>query len=152
MKKSVAIIFAIPLLVILGCTPRNSKKVDVKESVVETKSPVKNSKYIDIDDSMAPGQMPIANIEIGKISEGEIISVPLTIKNSTDLPLIIFNVTASCGCTSVEYDKSPVMTDKERRLTVEYDSKGKIGMQFVDVKLVTDRGDYNIRLTIYVDK
>ena len=150
MRNSAVIIFAISLLVILGCTPKNSKKDVVKEGIVDTKLPAKDSRYIDIDDSLAPGQMPIATIDIGKISEGEIVSVPLTIKNSTNLPLIIFNVTASCGCTSVEYDKSPVMSGKERLFTVEYDSKGKFGMQFADVKLVTDRGDYNIRVTIYV--
>ncbi|WP_291530359.1 DUF1573 domain-containing protein [Bacteroides sp. UBA939] len=43
-----------------------------------------------------------------------------TLKNTGNNPLVIEDVTTSCGCTSIEYSKEPVRPGKEIKLEVTY--------------------------------
>ena len=103
-------------------------------------------------DEGTPTGAPIGIKEAGTIEEGEIVNIPISFINNTDTPFIINNVIASCGCTDVKYDASPVMTGEKRTLTAVYNSRGKSGVQYVNIKLITDRGDYNIRFNIFVNR
>ena len=43
--------------------------------------------------------------------------------NNGDQPLIINNVSTSCGCTASEYSKEPYMADKMGTVKVQYDTR-----------------------------
>ncbi len=43
--------------------------------------------------------------------------------NTGDKPLIISKVQATCGCTTPEYSKEPVLPGKEGKVVVKYDTK-----------------------------
>ena len=45
-----------------------------------------------------------------------------TIKNTGDKPLIISNVQPSCGCTTPEWSKEPIMPGKTGAIKVHYDT------------------------------
>lgn len=47
--------------------------------------------------------------------------------NTGDAPLIINNVTASCGCTTPEWTKSPILKGKSGKITVSFDPKNRPG-------------------------
>jgi len=44
-------------------------------------------------------------------------------RNLTDAPLVIDNVRTSCGCTTSEWQESPVAPDSIGMLRVEYDAR-----------------------------
>lgn len=48
-------------------------------------------------------------------------------KNEGNVPLVISNVKASCGCTSKEWTKSPIEPGKEGTITVSYNPTGRPG-------------------------
>ena len=57
--------------------------------------------------------------EYGNIKKDSSNPAVFTITNTGDQPLVIFHVSASCGCTNVEWDKRPVETGKTATVSVE---------------------------------
>lgn len=62
-------------------------------------------------------------LDYGKIKNGADGHRIFTIKNTGDKPLIISKVQASCGCTTPEWSKDPIMPGKTSDLKVGYDTK-----------------------------
>jgi hypothetical protein len=72
--------------------------------------------------------------QFGEIEEGDIVEHAFRFKNGGRFPLIINNVTASCGCTVPEWPREPIAPDEESAIKVRFNSKGKPGQQ---VKTIT---------------
>lgn len=134
----------------VSCVPQ-TKKQQVA-SVATTKSVVSGEAPFVIGDGSVPGREPLGTKDVGTISEGEVVEMSFNIKNERALPLVIFSANASCGCTSVAYDKEPVKSGDTRTIHVTYDSKGKAGQQMVFINLLTDDGDYAIKINLFVKK
>jgi hypothetical protein len=66
--------------------------------------------------------------DFGKVSEGDgAASYDFTFKNTGSTPLIIQNVTTTCGCTTPEWTKEPVRPGAAGFVRVSYDVKGRPG-------------------------
>lgn len=65
----------------------------------------------------------------GKIKQGEVVSHTFSFKNTGSEPLRIETVKPSCGCTSPEWTKEDVPPGGEGVVKMQFDSKGKNGMQ-----------------------
>ena len=72
--------------------------------------------------------------QFGNINEGDIVEHEFKFKNDGQFPLIINNVTASCGCTIPEWPREPIPPGGESSIQVRFNSKGKPGPQ---VKTIT---------------
>ncbi len=72
--------------------------------------------------------------QFGNIAEGDIVEHDFKFKNDGQFPLIINNVTASCGCTIPEWPREPISPGAESSIKVRFNSKGKPGPQ---VKTIT---------------
>lgn len=72
--------------------------------------------------------------QFGTISEGDVVEHEFRFKNGGQFPLIISNVTASCGCTIPEWPRDPIAPQQESSIKVHFNSKGKPGPQ---VKTIT---------------
>jgi hypothetical protein len=75
-----------------------------------------------------------ATYEFGTVKEGDIVEHSFKFRNDGEFPLIINNVTASCGCTIPEWPREPIAPDEESSILVRFNSKGKPGPQ---VKTIT---------------
>lgn len=75
-----------------------------------------------------------ATYQFGQIKEGDIVEHSFTFKNGGQFPLIINNVTASCGCTIPEWPREPIAPNQESAIKVHFNTKGKPGQQ---VKTIT---------------
>lgn len=60
--------------------------------------------------------------EYGKIKQGVPVTTFFELKNLSDRPLVIENVTASCGCTTPEKPKEPIMPGQTYKLKVDYNA------------------------------
>jgi|SRR5687767_11146164 len=60
--------------------------------------------------------------EFGKIKQGVPVTTYLELKNLGNMPLVIENVTASCGCTTPEKPKEPIMPGQTYKLKVDYNA------------------------------
>jgi len=72
--------------------------------------------------------------QFGNITEGSIVEHDFKFKNDGQFPLIINNVTASCGCTIPEWPREPISPGAESSIKVRFNTKGKPGPQ---VKTIT---------------
>lgn len=134
----------------VGCVPQTKKQQAA--ALATAKSALSGEAPFVIGDGSVPGREPLGVKDAGTISEGEVVEMSFNIKNERALPLVIFSANASCGCTSVAYDKEPVKNGDTRTIHVTYDSKGKAGQQMVFINLLTDDGDYSIKINLFVKK
>jgi len=67
------------------------------------------------------------SVDLGTITQGDTIVHVYNFKNTGNMPLVLSNVNASCGCTTPAYSKDPVAPGERGFLTVKFNSKGKEG-------------------------
>lgn len=58
----------------------------------------------------------------GKIEAGKPVSTSFKFTNYSGKPIVISNVQTSCGCTTPEFDKAPVMPGKSTEVKVGYNA------------------------------
>ncbi len=67
--------------------------------------------------------------DFGKVKEGEVVEHTFTFKNTGNAPVILSEVNASCGCTTPDYSKNPVLPGKTGEVKVAFNSSGQVGKQ-----------------------
>lgn len=72
--------------------------------------------------------------DFGTVNEGEVVERIFNFKNTGEYPLIISNITSSCGCTTPEWPKEPIEKNASSSIKVRFDTKHKPGPQ---VKTIT---------------
>ena len=70
-----------------------------------------------------------------------------TIKNDGDKPLVISNVTTSCGCTVADWTKTPIAPGATGEVTSTFDAKA-LGHFYKDVGVYCNAADKPIYLTL----
>lgn len=60
--------------------------------------------------------------DLGTLQRGNPVTITATIRNAGDVPFIIFDTKASCGCTDVLYDKEPVLPDASTEIRITYNA------------------------------
>lgn len=73
--------------------------------------------------------------DFGKIEEGKNLEVSFRFKNIGDKPLVISNVSASCGCTVPETPKKPYAPGETGVIKASFNSSGKVGSQSKQVNV-----------------
>lgn len=75
----------------------------------------------------------------GKVTDGELVRKTFTFTNTGSEPLQIQNARASCGCTTPAWTKEPIAPGGTGTIEVEFNSKGRVGLQN---KTVTVTGNF----------
>ncbi len=94
-----------------------------------------NRKQADASKEAAVGKMPKIELKekqthnFGTITEGDTVEHDFAFTNTGKFPLIINNITASCGCTTPEWPRDPIAPGQQSAIKVRFNSKGKVGMQ-----------------------
>lgn len=66
--------------------------------------------------------------DFGKIPEGTMAAHEFRFKNTGNQPLVIANAQASCGCTTPEWTRSPVLPGRSGVIKAVYNSAGRPGV------------------------
>ncbi|WP_338872445.1 DUF1573 domain-containing protein [Spirosoma sp. SC4-14] len=83
----------------------------------------------------ASGKMPKITFEekgiydFGTLTEGDTVEHTFKFVNTGEFPLIINNITASCGCTTPEWPREPIAPGQTSSIRVRFNSRGKSGEQ-----------------------
>lgn len=74
--------------------------------------------------------------DFGKIKEGTLATYEFVVENTGKTPLILINVVASCGCTTPEWSKVPIMPGQKGKVKAAYNSYGRPGAfhKYITVK------------------
>ncbi|QJW91376.1 DUF1573 domain-containing protein [Spirosoma taeanense] len=67
--------------------------------------------------------------DFGQLTEGDTVEHVFKFTNTGEFPLIINNITASCGCTTPEWPREPVAPGATSSIRVRFNSRGKSGEQ-----------------------
>jgi hypothetical protein len=65
--------------------------------------------------------------DFGKLSEGVQAAYTFEFTNTGSTPVVISNVQPSCGCTTPEWTREPIMPGKSGQVTASYNSTGRPG-------------------------
>lgn len=112
--------------------------LDKENKVVSIGNPVHNPKVKELylkhiaGNRNVPTETPKTTVSLPE-SEKDFGSIPLNEKrehvfklvNTGNKPLVIYDVTTSCGCTKVEYNKEPVRPGETMDLKVIYEAEDK---------------------------
>ena len=115
MLKHITIVISV--LFLLSCNVRNKK-------VVEKNEPLKQQ--IEIKDPTTV-QIIDSSYNFGKVEEGEIVEYNYRFKNTGTKPLIVTNVSASCGCTIPEKPEQPIKPGETGFIKVKFNSAHRVG-------------------------
>ncbi|MCY7359409.1 MAG: DUF1573 domain-containing protein [Rudanella sp.] len=94
-----------------------------------------NRRQAEASKQSAAGKMPKIDLkekqvfDFGEIMEGDTVEHNFAFTNTGEYPLIINNITASCGCTTPEWPRDPIAPGQQSSIKVRFNSKGKMGMQ-----------------------
>lgn len=76
--------------------------------------------------------------DFGTINDGEVVSHTFKFANTGGAPLVISDVTTTCGCTVPVWPKDPVEPGKTGEIQVSFDSGGKSGMVTKDINIIAN--------------
>ncbi|TJZ54854.1 DUF1573 domain-containing protein [Sphingobacterium olei] len=99
-----------------------ASKVDPAEVVTPTENtePLSGKGKIEFEEDA---------FDFGTIKEGEVVNHVFKFKNTGEEPVILSAVSASCGCTTPDYTKDPILPGKEGEIKVSFNSQGQVGTQ-----------------------
>ena len=154
MKKLILIGSAV-LAMLTSCTDTElTQRVDALEKKVESLSAtqlINNPATANTPTGEVVNDGPTATIkfeeeefDFGTIQQGDIVEHTYAFTNTGEVPLIIENASASCGCTVPNWPKEPIAPGEKGEINVKFDSKGKKGVQN---KQVTIRANTNPNFT-----
>ena len=66
--------------------------------------------------------------DFGKVPEGTLATYEFKFKNTGNQPIVIANAQASCGCTTPDWTKTPVLPGKSGIIKAVYNSAGRPGV------------------------
>ncbi|MES2778707.1 MAG: DUF1573 domain-containing protein [Bacteroidota bacterium] len=84
--------------------------------------------------------------DFGKLKEGTLASHEFTFTNTGKAPLILSNVQPSCGCTTPEWSKEPIMPGGKGKIKAVFNSYGRPGtfQKYITVKSNSSGGDVTL--------
>ena len=119
-------------LFLSSCNSDPSKKVKSEnlQAVEERSSNDANAPEITFD---------FDTYDYGEVVDGEVVEVDFNFTNTGNSDLIIFNASASCGCTVPEYPQNEnIKPGESSSLKVRFDTSNKPGKQMKTVTLTTN--------------
>ena len=129
--KKISIITA--LVVLLVSCGENDAKGPVAENTAATQT-------ASVDESKLTTIQWIDSVQqdLGTVKEGQTPEISWRFKNTGDQPLVIQNVSATCGCTVAEKPEQPVLPGEEGVIKAKFNSNGRVGPNKKDVVVVAN--------------
>ena len=84
----------------------------------------------------------------GEITKGEEVAHSFYFKNIGKEQLFIKKIETGCGCTTVKYDQKPISPGKEGKLEILFNSAGRYGKQYKEIRIFANVPEQQITLTI----
>lgn len=89
--------------------------------------------------------------DFGKVKEAGVINYSFEVTNIGTAPVVITNVQASCGCTTPEWSKDPIMPGQTKAIKVGYDTKNRPGTINKTITVISNAENSQEVLTIKGD-
>ncbi len=116
----------------ISCDNNPTKKIN-QQNLLETEKRLEKESVLPIL------KFDFDTYDFGEVTDGEIVEVDYTFKNTGESNLIIYDASASCGCTVPEYPKDKEIKPGESGVVkARFDSSGQTGKQVKSITLTTN--------------
>ena len=116
----------------ISCDNNPTKKIN-QQNLIETEKRLEQESVLPIL------KFDFDTYDFGEVTDGEIVEVDYNFKNTGESNLIIYDASASCGCTVPEYPKDKEIKPGESGvIKARFDSSGQIGKQVKSITLTTN--------------
>ena len=139
--KHLLTVLLLASLILMGCN--NDKDGQLSTDLVTSpKSATQTS------DKQAIIEFEKEEHDFGTLLQGEVVSYSFHFTNTGNVPLIISQVTSSCGCTVANYSHDPIAPGKSGVIQATYNSAGHHGFQsrFLTVMSNTIPAKHTLRI------
>lgn len=86
--------------------------------------------------------------DFGRITEGTVVNTVFKFTNTGKLPLLISKAEGSCGCTVPQWPRTPIQPGETAKISVAFNSHGKIGENEKTVTVTANTHPANTVLTV----
>ena len=119
-------------IITTSCENNPTKKIN-QQNLIETEKRLEQESVLPII------KFDFDTFDFGEVTDGEIVEVDYIFKNIGKSNLIIFDASASCGCTVPEYPKDKEIEPGETGvIKARFDSSGQTGKQVKSITLTTN--------------
>lgn len=128
----VLMITATAFLLLTGCDARRKDKMAGSPAIANGKAdeaPLAPPTTVEIIDSV---------YDFGKVAEGEIVEYSYRFKNTGTNPLVVSNVSASCGCTVPEKPEAPIKPGETGFIKVKFNSEARVGVAHKSITVLSN--------------
>jgi len=159
MKKS--ILFLATALLIGGSAIAQNVTRPTDDGVVE----LSNKKVNAVESPIRAVTNPVANVEkaesmkfiaeehnFGTIAEGPAVSYDFEFTNTSNQPIQLESVRASCGCTTPFWSKEEILPGKTSKITATYNTKGRPGSFYKTITVKSTAGQKVLKIKGNVEK
>ena len=116
----------------ISCNNNPTKKIN-QQNLTETEKRLEQESVLPIL------KFDFDTYDFGEVTDGEVVEVDYTFKNTGESNLIIYDASASCGCTVPEYPKDKEIKPGESGvIKARFDSSGQTGKQVKSITLTTN--------------
>lgn len=153
MKNGLLVVIAVCMLVIAAVEISGVSKYALLNRFDDATQKRLAEQQEHIDRSLRAETMPKTEIsfaekdfDFGRISAGAVVTHTYKFKNTGAGPLLIVKADASCGCTVPSFPKAPVPPGGEGAIQVQFNSKGRSGMQHKTIMVVSNAQEKLVHL------
>ncbi len=90
--------------------------------------------------------------DFGTIPEGPAVSYDFMFTNTSKQPIQLEHVQASCGCTTPNWSKDPILPGKTSKITATYNTKGRPGNFYKTITVRSTAGTKTLKIKGVVEK
>lgn len=130
MTRKIALWAILAAALAAGCRSGNGKKATAAETRIEVTGKV---------------------WDFGEVAEGEEVCHTYRYRNTGEHGLLVKGADAGCACTTVKYDKEPVAPGKEGKIEIVFNSKGRFGKQYKEIRIFANVPNGEVTLAFTAD-
>lgn len=149
MKKVFLLLSAAVLMVGVANAQIPSKPAIEVPSKSEVVQATQAAQAEDVDSKM---KFEFEEHDFGTIPEGPAVSVDFTYTNTSKEPVQLEHVQASCGCTTPNWSKDPVLPGKTSKITATYNTQGRPGNFYKTITVRSTAGTKTLKIKGVVEK
>jgi hypothetical protein len=132
-------LYALGMAAMLAFTACENRQTSTQEETVATKPMASDREPAQqVSNGFASLEFEARDHDFGTVDEGKVVTHTFKFKNVGEAPLVISNIQTSCGCTTPSYTREPVAPGSTGEIQVQFDSRGKAGVN-------------NKRITVYAN-
>ena len=117
---------------------------DVKLEAPAVVAPV----AVQVEEADSKMKFSVEEHDFGTIPEGPAVSYDFEFKNISKEPIQLEHVQASCGCTTPEWSKDPIMPGGKSAIKVGYNTSGRVGSFTKTITVTSNSENSTVVLTI----